>query len=259
MAEQPVDVPQGETVIWRYMDLAKLLSLFSRQALYFSRRDLLGDPFEGARGSVDGRPAVAAFYREFFEHVLRSPPQISEFSLAEADVRAKVDEVMDEFVRRAGWEIDRIYVSCWHENGYESEALWRLHGRDSERAVAVRTTVDDLRQALRVDGDLEIGRVSYIDYRTQQPAARAPYFFKRISFQHEREIRFVMRTERSRSPPKGVAVPVDVHALVQAIYLTPHASGWYRDLVTDVLDRYGYRGDVAQSDLMNLPHDDAAP
>ena len=34
--------------VWRYMDFTKLVSLYSRQALYFSRLDHLGDTFEGS-------------------------------------------------------------------------------------------------------------------------------------------------------------------------------------------------------------------
>lgn len=40
------DVP-----IWSYMDLARLVSLLSHRALWFSRADLLGDPHEGAVGA----------------------------------------------------------------------------------------------------------------------------------------------------------------------------------------------------------------
>ena len=34
--------------IWRYMDIAKFLSLLDKQSLFFSRLDHLGDPFEGS-------------------------------------------------------------------------------------------------------------------------------------------------------------------------------------------------------------------
>jgi hypothetical protein len=33
--------------IWRYMSLAKFLWMLQRNSLYFSRSDLMGDPFEG--------------------------------------------------------------------------------------------------------------------------------------------------------------------------------------------------------------------
>src|SRR5258706_8693532 len=43
--ESPID---PKMPVWRYLDLAKLLSLLETRALYFSRGDLLGDPFEGS-------------------------------------------------------------------------------------------------------------------------------------------------------------------------------------------------------------------
>lgn len=44
---KPVD---DATVLWRYVSLSKLVALFSQRALYLSRSDGFGDPFEGALG-----------------------------------------------------------------------------------------------------------------------------------------------------------------------------------------------------------------
>src|SRR6266446_1748276 len=48
------DRPPDDTVIWRYMDFAKFVSLLSDRRLYFSRVDLLGDVYEGVypKGNV---------------------------------------------------------------------------------------------------------------------------------------------------------------------------------------------------------------
>ena len=42
-----VDIPDEIAELWRYMDLAKLLSLLQNKSLFFSRMDKLGDQFEG--------------------------------------------------------------------------------------------------------------------------------------------------------------------------------------------------------------------
>lgn len=42
-----VSAPAGSTMLWRYLDLAKLLFLLEHRALWFSRLDTLGDPYEG--------------------------------------------------------------------------------------------------------------------------------------------------------------------------------------------------------------------
>src|SRR5260370_23091489 len=44
-----IPIPSDQAVkIWRYMDLAKFVGLVDRDTLFFSRADLLGDPFEGS-------------------------------------------------------------------------------------------------------------------------------------------------------------------------------------------------------------------
>jgi hypothetical protein len=42
-----VKPPDIDVKIWRYMSLAKFLWMLQKNALYFSRSDLMGDPFEG--------------------------------------------------------------------------------------------------------------------------------------------------------------------------------------------------------------------
>jgi hypothetical protein len=48
--------------IWRYMDLAKYLSMLDRRSLFFARATLLGDPFEGSTPKiiVSGREYIRA-------------------------------------------------------------------------------------------------------------------------------------------------------------------------------------------------------
>lgn len=40
--------PSRDRRIWRYMSLAKFMSLLDTRALFFARSDRLGDPFEGS-------------------------------------------------------------------------------------------------------------------------------------------------------------------------------------------------------------------
>ena len=42
-----IDIPEGHAVLWRYMDLVKLLALVSKHSLFFSALDKLGGRFEG--------------------------------------------------------------------------------------------------------------------------------------------------------------------------------------------------------------------
>ena len=42
-----IEIPDANAVLWRYMDLAKLLALVSNRSLFFAALDKLGDRFEG--------------------------------------------------------------------------------------------------------------------------------------------------------------------------------------------------------------------
>jgi hypothetical protein len=56
--------PADTTVpVWRYTDLSKFVWMLQKNALYFSRADLLGDPYEGQvirRMAVEGPLSVIA-------------------------------------------------------------------------------------------------------------------------------------------------------------------------------------------------------
>src|SRR5947209_8019300 len=100
-----------DTVIWRYMDLGKLVSLLHTRTLFFSAASRMEDYWEGALSAA----AVARRRRR------------------EKGTRIEQDEA----------EIRRLFrhfvlLNCWHKSSHESDAMWRLYTRGSE-GVAVRS------------------------------------------------------------------------------------------------------------------------
>src|ERR1035437_9360248 len=117
-------LPQGgDQTIWRYIDLAKLVSLLKDRALYLSRADLLGDPYEGSttRLVVESRRA------EFQE--MGKP----EFFVLLTDVNR--DSRLD------------TYVNCWHLSPHESAAMWSQYAKQGV-GVAIKATVPRLTKNL---------------------------------------------------------------------------------------------------------------
>ena len=47
------DTPQPDTILWRYLDFPKFVSILEESALYLTRLDLMDDPFEGMRSSFN--------------------------------------------------------------------------------------------------------------------------------------------------------------------------------------------------------------
>lgn len=51
--------------LWRYMDLAKFISLIGKKKLYFASLESFEDIFEGAKGIIERREYGTNFTRSF--------------------------------------------------------------------------------------------------------------------------------------------------------------------------------------------------
>lgn len=233
------EAPQSEdAAIWRYMSLAKLISLLSLRSLFFSRADLIGDPLEGSvgGGNVRMRPE---WYGEHYEMVERNRAQFSQ-GLPQC-----------------------TGLNCWHVSEYESAALWRLYGGDS--GVAVRSTYARLVGSLRGDSKVFVGLVQYADYEHDvipEGTTLGPFLYKRRSFEHERELRAVVQEFTQVGEGKiaavsrwerGLCVPVDTDLLIAGISVAPGSPTWYLEAVKAVVDKFGPHVGVTRSDLDQQP------
>jgi hypothetical protein len=111
-----------------------------------------------------------------------------------------------------------------------------------------------------------VGVVHYIDYDRDWLPERnvySPFVHKRKSFEHEREIRAIIREVLRNNlgielagepnPQEGILVPVSVSELVTQVSVAPTTAEWFRDLVGRVTARYGYTFNVIRSSLDERP------
>jgi hypothetical protein len=127
--------------------------------------------------------------------------------------------------------VRQVFVSRWHLSEYENAEPWQIYGK----AIAIRSTFARLRDSLRTEDWVYIGQVSYIDYtRDSFPTDNTlyPLVHTRLYFENEHELRAVVTGQTHADPdhpevwtgdPRpGIAVEVDLAALVDAVYV---ASG----------------------------------
>jgi hypothetical protein len=224
-AHNAFQLPDERARLWRYLTLAKFVDLLQRKKLFFTRVDRLGDDFEG---SLPVRNIVTAQ-----EHQgLHADPDLL------SDV-ARLREV--------------ILVNCWHMNRRESDALWRIYGGPDE-AVAIRSTVSRVKAAFEpCPHPVYVGQVLYTDYEfgaIVPELTRFPFLFKRDTFEHEREVRAVIRVPSA--PAVGRYIPVDLDTLIDQIYVAPTAPDWVMDMVALLTAQYDTPRPVKRS-LLN-PH-----
>lgn len=229
--------PDDENVnIWRYLGLAKLLSLIHSRSLFLCRADQLGDPFEGSTPEL---------------HHKRVVDELLAGGLTTSNVE-QIEATMKELRHQA-------FVNCWHVNEHESDAMWIKYAQ-SGYGVAIRSTFKQLAASLaKCEFPVHIGMVSYMDYATAMPALgpRANVFraflLKRVSFQHERELR-VITLSFDRSIGDGLLAPVDLPTLIQEIRIAPTAPPWYREVVSSTLAALEFECPIEQSALAANPY-----
>lgn len=226
----PVFIPpqDADGFIWRYTDLAKLLSVLDRSALFFPRLDKLEDPFEGYYTK-----SILAFERLSFEDL---PEELKGQIPNEQAFKNVVGNhrQMHEFAKN---QREITFVNSWYCNQHESAAMWSQYLKTSE-GIAIRSSYKRLTESLsRYDEyEVHVGMVNYIDYEHEKiPVGNiiAPTIYKRKSFEHERELRAVIWTmEHGKNDwgtgnklkdVRGLYVPIEVPSLIERIYITPTA------------------------------------
>lgn len=241
--------PSDDAVLWRYTDFVKFTSLLATKSLYFTRGDRFEDPFEGAMGAAANRPKWDKHYREFFRDCVLHPPG-GHVPPSEAHAEKEARRLLKEFKshnRRA-----EHFITCWYESSHQSEAMWRLYSRDQSQGVAISTSARRLRLATGDDPEIIIGRVKYIDYDRQFAPLDESFFYKRLAFRHEQEVRAVLH-KREDPPECGLVVPAKLDRLIESVHVSPFAPDWFLKTVQATMSAFGVRKKVKQSRLSKQP------
>lgn len=243
------DPPPSEATLWRYMDFTKFVSLLENSALFFARADKLDDPFEGALPITN----IASWY------------------MGLTDKEASMYQTVGVELRRF------TLISCWHESVHESDAMWKIYS-SANSGIAIKTTRAAFVESFSIDEQMHLGRVRYIDYNSEQiPGPEddwlSPYFHKRSSFAHEREVRAIIQHVPNEAHPDnfldllmgarppiwpdrydfGVNYEVDLNQLIQEVVVDPSAPDWFLYLVHLVTTRYDLQVPIRRSDLAAVP------
>ena len=222
---QNIKLPDDQdTIVWTYLDLSKFLDLLLSQKLFMSRSDKFEDQYEGT------------FSEPTFE-------EIKKLSIDNPD-----------FLNYYKTHREKVAISSWHINEYESYAMWQIFTQNSE-GLAIQSTIGRLQRSLVAETNLKqyIGEVNYIDYKKEHipfDDMFFPFLFKRKSFQYEREVRII--TDIGESDIKineGLKINIDINQLIERIFIHPKSENWYKNLVIQLVKQLGFDFTIEKSDL----------
>ena len=232
--------PKADAVLWRYMSYTKFVSLLTKNALFFSRADKLGDPFEGSLSPIN----------------IASRPEM--YKGKPEDQYKLIGEMIKDLRRFT-------LVNCWHENQDESDAMWKLYS-GVEDGIAIKTDFQSLSKSLQGSHPVSIGKVTYVDYDVTfigEMETLIPFVHKRKSFEHEREVRALIVVATSGLVKSIIGKPapyrigmyheVDTSMLIKEVVVSPLAEEWFVELVQITARTFGLSALVRQSSLADRP------
>ncbi|MBU4525140.1 MAG: hypothetical protein KUA37_07465 [Desulfomicrobium sp.] len=218
-----------EIKLWRYIDWGKLKSLLQDRAIFFPRASKFID--EGATPKANRKERFfAELERENFRRCLA----------------------------------DYTYISCWHMNEHESNAMWQIYA-DNKKGFAIKTTDSRLKRSLDYHKFIVMGPIKYIDFeRDENPGHQGssitPFFYKDLMYKSEDEFRAVIYDGPSQevldgaapsNPFVGMSIPVDLNVLVERIVVGPsYTNETFDDVLMLVKDTF--KGDSSKVEISKM-------
>lgn len=270
-----------DTKVFRYMDLAKFLSLIHQKTIFFARASSYEDSLEGMPTELD--EYLGSDLAELLDVALNSSWPSMSPDTSEEGRRKKEDAIKKAKSNYENRTIKTIFgpqkasqfadyssvqkavsnwvdVSCWHTDAsdVESMAMWKIYGGGSA-SVCVESTVGEVIRSMSIAPELNVyaGVVSYIDYRNDYVGVDEPlkfFFNKSKYYAFEKELRFVLHSTllKDLNVPRnefGTSVDVDPMVLIKGVMVSPAASQWFFDLIELVMKDSGYSVPVSRSKI----------
>jgi hypothetical protein len=240
----------GSKTLWRYMSFAKFMNLLMTDDLHFHNAAGFTDDFEGT---------VPEVVKEAMDEEYEQAHLEGDFP----------EDGLERHKELVGVLRDCTYISCWHQKGTESAAMWSKYGGD-HGAIAIETSVRRLRQALEdTDHVVHIGEVDYHifkeEYRDEneenldvnaeklnpeflltrnESHSFAPFLYKRKSFDYEEEVRAIIQEPPLTDEPEDDSSTIRINTEDETKHLQLNGD----------LERSGYDVDIFIEDLINHIH-----
>ncbi|MBI5636764.1 MAG: hypothetical protein HZA03_02210 [Nitrospinae bacterium] len=213
------------------MNFSQFLFMVEHQLLYFTRISLWDDPFEG-NDVVNLKKAL----RQEEKRIISQGGQIISSPVG---YMSKIKN-------------DR-FASSWSLLG-ESDAMWRIYSRD-RLGVKIQTTASKLDAHTQYDINIKMsdkdinerpmihqeGSLGKIVYGKEHVLSRnsdiTSFLHKRKPFEHEQEVRSIVRLMDSKSP--YLYEPINpVEEFVEKVVIDPRAPAWHVKSVKKYCERF---------------------
>jgi hypothetical protein len=212
-------VPNPESMVMRYMEFAKFVSMLETKTLYLTRGDNFEDPLEGF------------LFDWYIQRMIVVPNILGE---------DRAEKWRKEFIDEAAELKTKTFISCWNEASNESYALWQIYAK--KYGIAIKTQVKKLEELIK-GYPAKVYKIRYIDKEETVifPNINDKLFSfdnlfvcKQNHYSYEKEIRIILVSEEKEIKP----IPInDLVGFIEEIYVSPFAEDWFLNLVRDLVNK----------------------
>ncbi|WP_269240293.1 DUF2971 domain-containing protein [Flavobacterium limnophilum] len=245
--------------LWKYLDLHRFIYLLTEQKLFFTRLDKLEDPFEGVAIKILRDDAK---YSKFFSTPDYFPKSFSPEEKIQLENERKSHQKIRE--KEIAKYQTQQYVNCWFACDRESMAMWNLYSnRDS---VAIRIEFEKSKDLLEesfkkvisendkkmsiLGQEIKYLRLNPFDENLPKQNFRFSGLKKDVSFEYEKEYRFLIATTPLKTQPPFFAVPIEIKKLEMSIIAHPNMESWKLNNLRKLLNMTNLKIDIEKSSTL---------
>lgn len=226
-----LEVPHGNSAVWRYMNTWKFEQFIEHSTLFFPNANKLTDEYEVTLPASVEKEKRAELERQglYGQHL---------------------EEAMASYSLSTNPMKELVLINCWSASPHESYALWKIYLGGEKDGIAIRSTVSKLRRSIEKGEDeypeeFFIGKVKYKKNLNNDELSRLSVVTaKKPFYDFEKELRlFILNypvLEGGTVPPYeidvGRSVKIDSNELLHEVYISPFASEEYRRKINKLLN-----------------------
>ncbi|MEZ4946124.1 MAG: hypothetical protein R2804_11370 [Cyclobacteriaceae bacterium] len=169
------------------------------------------------------------------------------------------------------WHAHNVFANCWTFNS-DHDYCWRVYG-ESSLNVQIQTTIEKIfysfsHHILFGNQLFQVGKVKYKTWEELKSKYEGMHdawqisrlennynlslFDKRIEFEHEDEVRAILRYPNEPQTMQRMHLSINVNEFIESIMLGPKIGSDF-SMNEQLIRKLGYHGEINQSQIYSIP------